>query len=196
MGIIDIARKSPQIPAMSPSVEIWLVRHGETTANAANVLSGWSDVSLTPRGEEQARALTPLLADERFDSIWSSDLRRAVATAELAIGLRPRADARLREMCFGEFEDRPWSAIDAALRDDLLAFISFRAPGGEDLDAFKARVVDFANRLGPGRHLIFTHGGAIRALTMDLGQDRFISNGGLCVLDWTRREVRFVKEPG
>jgi len=181
---------------MSRSVEIWLVRHGETTANAANVLSGWTDVLLTPRGEDQARALKPLLAGERFDAVWSSDLRRAIATAALASNTPPRTDARLREMCFGEFEDRPWSEIDASLRDALLAFVSFHAPGGEDLAEFKARVVDFANRLEPGRHLIFTHGGAIRALTMDLGEDRFISNGGLCVLDWTRREMRFVKEPG
>jgi len=181
---------------MSRSVEIWLVRHGETTANAANVLSGWSDVPLTPKGEDQARALKPLLAGERFDAVWSSDLRRAIATAELAIDFPPRTDARLREMCFGDVEARPWSEIGASLRDALLAFVSFRAPGGEDLAAFKARVVDFANRLEPGRHLIFTHGGAIRALTMDLGEDRFISNGGLCALDWTRREVLFLKESG
>jgi probable phosphoglycerate mutase len=181
---------------MSRSVEIWLVRHGETTANAANVLSGWSDVPLTPKGEDQARALKPLLAGHRFDGVWSSDLRRAIATAELATGAAPRTDARLREMCFGEFEARPWAEIDALLREDLLAFVSFSAPGGEDLVAFKARVIDFANRLDPGRHLVFTHGGAIRALTMDLGEDRFLPNGGLCALDWTRREVLFVKEPG
>jgi probable phosphoglycerate mutase len=181
---------------MSRPVEIWLVRHGETTANAANVLSGWSDVPLTPKGEDQARALAPVLRGQRFDVVWSSDLRRAIDTAALAIGVAPRTDARLREMCFGEIESRPWSAIDTLLRESLLAFVAFRAPGGEDLEVFKARVLDFANRLAPGRHLVFTHGGAIRALTMDLGEDRFLPNGGLCALDWTRREVLFVKEPG
>jgi 2,3-bisphosphoglycerate-dependent phosphoglycerate mutase len=180
---------------MSRPVEIWLVRHGETTANAANVLSGWSDVLLTPRGEDQARALKPFLAEQRFDTVWSSDLRRAIATAELAFGVPPQTDTRLREMCFGEIEALSWSAIDPAVRKGILDFVTFRAPGGEDLAEFKARVIGFANRLEPGRHLIFTHGGAIRALTMDLGEDRFISNGGVCVLDWTRREVRFVKEP-
>lgn len=179
---------------MSQVVEIWLVRHGETTANAANVLSGWSDVALTPHGEDQARALKPLLAGEAFDGIWSSDLRRAIATAELALGRAPRTDARLREMCFGEIEDRPWSEVDASLRDGLLGFVSFRAPGGEDLETFKARVKGFADALAPGRHLAFTHGGAIRALTMDLGEDRFLPNGGLCAVDWTRRTLLFVKE--
>jgi probable phosphoglycerate mutase len=181
---------------MSRPVEIWLVRHGETTANAADVLSGWSDVPLTPKGEDQARALKPVLAGHSFDGVWSSDLRRAIATAELAVGSQPRTDVRLREMCFGEIESLPWASIDASLREGLLAFVSFRAPGGEDLDAFKARVTDFANRLPPGRHLVFTHGGAIRALTMDLGEDRFLRNGGVCALDWTRRVLLFVKEPG
>jgi probable phosphoglycerate mutase len=180
---------------MSTTVEIWLVRHGETTANAANVLSGWSDVPLTARGEEQARALRPALAGERFDSVWSSDLRRAIDTARLASDVPARTDARLREMSFGEIEARPWSEIDAGLREGILGFVAFRAPGGESLAEFKARVLAFADGLPPGRHLIFSHGGTIRALTMDLGEDRFLRNGGLCVVDWTRRAVRLVREP-
>ena len=181
---------------MSSTVEIWLVRHGETTANAANVLSGWSDVALTPLGEAQARALKPLLAAQRFDSVWSSDLRRAIDTANLATGITPRTDARLREMCFGNIEAKPWPEVDPSLQAGLLAFVEFRAPGGEELAQFKARVRAFAEGLPPGRHLAFTHGGAIRALTMDLGQDRFLRNGGLCALDWTRRALLFVEEPG
>lgn len=179
---------------MPRPVEIWLVRHGETTANAAGVLSGWSDVALTPRGEEQARGVAAWLAGERFDTVWSSDLRRAIDTARLATGRAPRPDPRLREMCFGDIEARPWDAVDAGLRDALLGFVAFHAPGGEELGAFKSRVRAFADALPPGRHLAFTHGGAIRALTMDLGEDRFIGNGALLALDWTRRAVLFVRE--
>jgi probable phosphoglycerate mutase len=181
---------------MSGTVEIWLARHGETTANAANELSGWSDVPLTAKGEAQARALKPLLADQQFDAIWSSDLHRAIATAALAIDVAPRIDPRLREMGFGELEGVPWSRITPTYRDGILGFVDFAAPGGEALSAFKARVRSFADGLPPGRHLAFTHGGAIRALTMDLGEDRFLRNGGLCAIDWTRRALLFVKEPG
>ncbi len=182
---------------MQRVTEIWLVRHGETTANASNVLSGWTDVALTARGEEQARALLPILSQERFDAIWSSDLKRAVATARLASGLPEsalRKDARIREMNFGEMEARRWDEVAAELRTGLLGFVAFRAPGGETLAEFKARVRAFADGLPPGRHLVFTHGGVIRTLTMDLGEDRFIGNGALCVLNWTGRKIVSVRE--
>jgi 2,3-bisphosphoglycerate-dependent phosphoglycerate mutase len=174
-----------------------LVRHGETTANASNELSGWTDVGLTARGEEQARALFPVLSRERFDFIWSSDLKRAVTTAKLASGVPEadlRKDARIREMHFGEMEARRWDEVNAELREALLGFVAFRAPGGESLEEFRARVRSFFDALPTGRHLVFTHGGVIRALTQDLGEDRFIGNGGLCVLNWTARELAFVRE--
>lgn len=182
---------------MLRATEIWLVRHGETTANASGELSGWTDVGLTPRGEEQARALSPFLSRERFDAVWSSDLRRAIDTARLACGASPgslRTDPRLREMHFGEIEARRWDEIAEELRTGLLGFVAFCAPGGEELEAFKARVRSFADGLPPGRHLVFTHGGVIRALTMDLGEDRFVGNGALLALDWTARRIAFVRE--
>jgi 2,3-bisphosphoglycerate-dependent phosphoglycerate mutase len=179
------------------ATELWLVRHGETTANASGELSGWTDVGLTARGEAQARALFPALSNEHFDSIWSSDLKRAIATAKLACGVSDaelRRDARIREMHFGEIEARRWDDVAADLRDGLLGFIAFDAPGGEGLAQFKARVRGFADALPPGRHLVFTHGGVIRALTMDLGEDRFVGNGALCALSWSERRILFVRE--
>ncbi|HSD65513.1 MAG TPA: histidine phosphatase family protein, partial [Vicinamibacteria bacterium] len=91
--------------------ELWLVRHGETPASRGRTLAGWTDVPLTEHGEGQAAALRPLVAGERFDGVWSSDLRRAVTTARLAWG-EPRPDARLREMSFGTLEGRPWADLE------------------------------------------------------------------------------------
>jgi probable phosphoglycerate mutase len=180
---------------MSRSLELWLVRHGETVSNADGRLSGWSDVPLSELGQEQARSLAPVLANERFDRIWSSDLERAVATARLAIG-EPTTDARLREMDFGRLEGRRWTEIGDAERDAILEFDDYTAPGGESTHSLRARVLEFVAALPPGRHLIFSHGGAIRMLTGAIGHDRFLPNGGLIALDWERRAILFSRESG
>jgi broad specificity phosphatase PhoE len=164
-------------------LELWLVRHGETEHNLSGRLSGWADTRLTERGREQARLLRPHLAGQAFDGVWSSDLSRARETAALAYGAA-RSDARLREIGFGELEGAPFQDMPAAQQQALMDFVGFRAPGGEGTEELEARLRDFLAELSPGRHLIFSHGGAIRALTRALGEDRFLPNGSLAVVDW------------
>lgn len=178
---------------MPGTLEIWLVRHGETIANAERNISGWTDVPLTPRGERQASYVRRWLEDVEFDSVWSSDLVRAVTTARIAHG-EPRTDERLREMHFGEIEGRHFEEIDPHYKTTLLEFDDFNAPGGETMGEFRARLLDFIGDLPPGRHLLFTHGGVIRILARDRGDDRFVSNGGLVILDWNARKLLEVRE--
>ncbi len=178
---------------MTLPVELWLVRHGETTANATRRISGWTDVPLNERGEEQARAVGALLKGETFDSVWSSDLTRATTTARIASG-EPKIDQRLREMHFGDLENRPFEEIDPHYKKTLLEFIDFAAPGGENIEEFRTRLLNFISALPAGRHLIFTHGGVIRILTQNMGQDRFVGNGGLVAVNWSAGEIIFVKE--
>jgi probable phosphoglycerate mutase len=180
---------------MPRSLELWLVRHGESLANTGGRLSGWSDVPLSARGEAQARALGPLLEGREFDGIWSSDLRRAVVTAQLAFG-EPRIDRRLREMDFGELEGKRWDEIGAAERDAILEFVDYEAPGGESIASLRDRVLEFVEALPDGRHLIFSHGGAIRLLTGAIGHDRFLANGALVAVDWAAREILRTENPG
>ena len=168
--------------------ELWLVRHGETPASRGRTLAGWADVPLTARGEEQAAALRPLLADHRFDGVWSSDLRRAVTTARLAWG-EPRQDARLREMSFGALEGRPWEALDAGFQEGLARFEGFAAPEGEGFDDLRGRVLSFVDGLPPGRHALFTHGGVVRLLSREVGVDQFVPTGTLLVVDWDERRL-------
>jgi probable phosphoglycerate mutase len=151
-------------------------------------------VSLTDLGERQARFASRHLAGLSFDGVWSSDLARAVATARLAWG-EPTPDRRLRELSFGELEGRQWGELGGDREAALLEFKRFCAPGGEDLSELRERVLGFVGGLVPGRHLVFTHGGVIRMLTADLGQDRFLPNGAVAVLDWTGRRLLHVFEP-
>lgn len=180
---------------MTTSRELWLVRHGETTWNFENRLAGWSDVPLTAAGREQAAALRPKLAGRAFDSVWSSDLERAVDTARLAFG-EPVRESRLREMGFGELEGAAWADIPAEHTRAILEFHSFSMPGGERFEAFAARVRGFLDELPPGRHLVFTHGGVIRLLTRDAGADRFVRNGALVVIDDSAGRILRIEEPG
>ncbi len=175
-------------------LELWLVRHGETTANAGRQLSGWRNVALTPTGQQQASALRSLLDGTHFDHVWSSDLSRAVETARLAWG-EPTQDERLREMQFGTLEGAVWDELDDDIREAILRFDGFTSPGGESFAELGARLIDFIADLEPGRHLVFTHGGVIRTLTHTLGQDRFVPTGSLVAVDWTARRVLFVREP-
>ena len=174
-------------------VELWLVRHGETTYNAARRIAGWCDPPLTERGRGQARAVGPLLEGEAFTSVWSSDLQRAIETSRLAWG-RAVQDERLRECNFGIYEGRPFDEVDAADARVFMGFRDFDMISGDSHESFLRRIEGFVDELPSGRHLLFVHGGVIRILTQDLGVDRFVPTGSVVGVDWTNRKLLFVNE--
>jgi probable phosphoglycerate mutase len=180
---------------MEPTLELWLVRHGETTFSAAKRVAGWSDPPLTDNGSSQAESLRSVIDGREFAGVWSSDLRRAVESARLAWG-EPRPDRRLRECHFGSLEGCTYEEADSKYGEVFGVFRGFETPGGETHEVFRDRVVAFVSGLEPGRHLLFVHGGVIRVLTQDLGMDRFVATGSVVGLDWRAGRVLFVHEPG
>ncbi len=168
------------------TVIVWLVRHGETEWNAEGRFQGWTDVPLNETGRAQADLLRDVLDRHEFDSIWSSDLVRAVETARIAVG-EPAVDRRLRELDFGDLEGAVWDELDSEIRAGLKEFESFRAPGGESAAGFVERVFAFLDHLEPGRHVVFSHGGVIRAIGRVCGSDGFPSHGDVVKIDWTNR---------
>lgn len=168
--------------------ELWLVRHGETPASKDHTLAGWEDVPLTPNGEAQAAALRPVLAGQRFEGVWCSDLKRATHTAALAWGTAT-ADPRLREISFGDLEGAAWDSLEPRYQEALMRFEGFEPPGGESFAEVRARVLGFVAELRPGRHLLFTHGGVVRLLSREVGEDRFVPTGTLLVVDWDGRRL-------
>lgn len=90
---------------------IWLVRHGETDWSRDGRHTSRTDIGLTPRGEAEARALSPLASSLRLELILCSPRMRAQRTAELA-GLVPyEVTDDLREWDYGEFEGRTTADI-------------------------------------------------------------------------------------
>jgi probable phosphoglycerate mutase len=170
-------------------LELWLVRHGESTFNAEGRYAGWSDPPLTQAGEAMAQALVSRLADVRFDGIWTSDRIRARDTARLAGFPSATIDARLREIHFGDLEGNTHLEMGEKWRERLHSFADFCAPGGESTAELQDRAKGFLADLPLGRHLIFSHGGWIRSLTAACGCDRFPDKAEVVKIDWSNRRI-------
>ena len=82
-----------------------LVRHGQTQWSRDGRHTGLTDLPLLPEGEADAASLRPYLARLDLGLVLSSDLGRALRTAELA-GLTPEVDPDLREWDYGGAEGR------------------------------------------------------------------------------------------
>ena len=69
------------------SYELILLRHGESEWNAKNLFTGWVDVRLSAKGEDEARRGGALLAERGLlpDLLHTSLLRRAIHTSQLAL---------------------------------------------------------------------------------------------------------------
>ena len=116
---------------------IFLIRHGETVGNATRVVQ-LPDAALSPRGIAQAERLARRLAGEGIASILSSDLARAMTTAEhvrRATGAPIAFDPLLQERNFGDLRGIPY----AELNFDPFA-PDYEPPAGESWPIFHARV--------------------------------------------------------
>ena len=119
-----------------------LTRHGQTDFNAQQRYQGNLDIPLNSEGEAQARFLTARLAPIKLDAVYTSDLQRAIRTAELALenhpsGLIPRQLKLLREIHGGAFEGLQWEEFSSRYPEDAVRWRADRThtrpPGGENL---------------------------------------------------------------
>lgn len=89
--------------------KIYLTRHGETVDNASQTMQGQTQGQLNATGRHQARQLALELKGVEFDAVVSSDLWRAVETAEILAegrGLSVVTTPLLRERDWGDFTGR------------------------------------------------------------------------------------------
>jgi probable phosphoglycerate mutase len=122
--------------------EIVLIRHGETEWSASGQHTSYTDIDLTPNGEQQARGLAALLAGRTFAAVWCSPRLRARRTAALA-GLAPsaeRADGGRGpgEWGYGTYEGLTTAQIKAERPDWSLW--TDGCPGGETPDEVSVRL--------------------------------------------------------
>ena len=84
--------------------DLLLVRHGETEWSVSGRHTSWTDLPLTQHGEEQAKSLAPLLSGRAFSLALTSELDRAIRTAELAGITGASTDPDLHEWDYGGYE--------------------------------------------------------------------------------------------
>jgi 2,3-bisphosphoglycerate-dependent phosphoglycerate mutase len=117
MGLHPTSRTEPRV--------MILLRHGQSSANAGGVFSGWLDVPLTTQGEQEAIRAGKLLAVQglRPDVVHTSVLRRSIRTAELALDALARPWTpiqrtwRLNERHYGALQGRSKVAVGAEVGD-------------------------------------------------------------------------------
>jgi probable phosphoglycerate mutase len=179
------------------TTRLCIVRHGETAWNAEHRVQGQLDIPLNEIGLRQAQAVGRVLGAERFDAIYSSDLSRALQTAQptaSALGMKVRSEKDLRERHYGIFERMTYAEVKLkhaaeyarfAARDPEFGFVS-----GESLKDFSTRSIAIVSRLAKQHEgqdiLVFTHGGVldelyrhIQELPVSVPRDFGIPNAGL-----------------
>lgn len=162
------------------STRIIFMRHGQTDYNAAGRVQGQIDIALNEVGKSQVRAAAARVAQLKPDRIISSDLSRAVDTAQGVANLLDvpvEVDKRVRERAFGVFEGMSGAQMQA----DYGPWYSQWRSEGECADAGIESRRDVGERFAqavleasqtPGTYLFVSHGSAIvQAMTCLLGLD-------------------------
>ena len=122
--------------------EIIYFVHGTTYDNASGRCSGWKQVELNELGKQQARNLGEVTKDLKFDVIFTSDLIRAIDSANIAWpNFKKIQDVRLRECNYGDYDGESKELVIYEEHVDK----SF--PNGESLKAVEKRMAEFIEYL-------------------------------------------------
>ncbi len=152
------------------STQVYLIRHGETMWNKERIVQGHLNSELSSEGRSQAKAVGEKLKDYNFDVIYSSDLDRAIDTANCINKHHNQViilDELLRERSLGVLEGKNWNTIrknhkeagDIYHSEDMNSEIP---GGGESKTQFANRVKIFMDKIAVQEEgkkvLIITHG--------------------------------------
>lgn len=156
---------------MSRATIILLARHGQVEQVAPRRFIGQRDIALDETGRRQAKTLACSVAGLELDSIFSSNLSRAMDTARnAAAGREVITRPELREICLGQWEglttDEVRSAFPGEYERRGADLARFRPEGGESFSDVQGRAMPVLEEIArrPGIHLVVAHGGLNRAL--------------------------------
>lgn len=159
--------------------DIYLIRHCEAEGNLYRRVQGSYNGLPTARGRRQIDALAERFRDVHIDSLYSSDLTRAMETAGAISRYHPlelQIDPRLRELDMGVWENQPWGNIameDAwQLRNFSKAPEKWHVENAESFDALLRRVTRAMNDIVSGNAgktvAVVSHGMAIRTFLLGI----------------------------
>lgn len=161
-----------------------LVRHGQSKWNLENRFTGWVDVDLTAKGEDEARSAGQRLTGLRFGQAFCSVLTRAKRTLDYILAETGQSDCSIT--CDAALNERMYGDLQGLNKDETVARFGAEQvhqwrrsydippPGGESLKDTADRVIPYyeaciAPLLGSGQNiLVVAHGNSLRALVMAL----------------------------
>lgn len=172
------------------NLNLYLLRHGQTSFSRANAFCGSGlDPELTEDGEAMAQAFATAYRQTQWEAIYTSTLKRAVATAKPlcdTVGVAPQLRDDLREIGYGKWEGLGVEEVSRDFHDDYLRWTAdpaWNAPtGGEPAVAIAQRglrvVEEIRTKHASGNVLIVSHKATIRIilcalLGIDVGRFRF-----------------------
>jgi len=161
-----------------------LIRHGESQWNLENRFTGWVDVPLTPKGEEEARAAGEKLKMFQFDCAFTSGLKRAQNTLRIVLEVIGQTtipiteDKALNERMYGELQGLNKAETAQKFGEEQVKIwrrsFDVPPPGGESLKDTAERVLPYyENQIRPALEaqktvLVVAHGNSLRSLVMHL----------------------------
>ena len=121
-------------------IKITYFVHGTTTDNEKGLATGWADGELSALGQQQSTELKKIVADKKFDAIFSSDLKRAAESAKIVFGDQYQIiqDQRLREANYGDLNQKPDD-----FKNRLNQYIDKPFPNGESYLDVEQRLKNF-----------------------------------------------------
>ena len=138
---------------------LYVIRHGETAWSLSGRHTGRTDILLTTRGQEAARAAGQRIRDIHFFSVLISLLQRARRPCELAgLGAMAEVEPGLAEWDYGDYEGK--HSTDICKEHPGWSVFRDGCPGGETADQISARAGRLIARLATlaGNVALFTHG--------------------------------------
>ncbi|MEI6310865.1 MAG: 2,3-diphosphoglycerate-dependent phosphoglycerate mutase [Bacteroidota bacterium] len=161
-----------------------LIRHGQSQWNLENKFTGWVDVPLTAKGEEEAKAAGHLLANYTFDIAYTSKLQRAQNTLKMVLAesgnnnVPTIEDVALNERMYGDLQGLDKTETEHKFGVDQVKIwrrsYDIAPPNGESLKDTAVRVLPYYEsiilpQLQAGKNIIVAaHGNSLRALIMDI----------------------------
>lgn len=161
-----------------------LIRHGQSQWNLENKFTGWVDVPLTAKGEEEARNAGEKLKDYKFDQAYTSKLQRAQNTLKLLLqnNVQPNIpiteDKALNERMYGDLQGLDKTETEQKFGVEQVKIwrrsYDIAPPNGESLKDTAARVMPYYEavilpQLQQNKNIIIAaHGNSLRALIMDI----------------------------
>lgn len=165
------------------------LRHGETDANVADRISGFTDDPLNATGRAQAQAAARLLAGRGIAAIWHSPLARAADTAR-AVAATTGAPL----IALPGLAERNWGIWEGAPRSVLVREAT--PQGGEGPADFTARIrAALAQITGPFPVLIVAHSGTAREIHGWLGHAPFDRPANAAPIEWRPDGCHWISTP-